>query len=631
MANRYWVGGTSTWDTTAGTKWSLSSGGAGGEAVPTSSDDVYFDGNSGAVVVTVNANTNCAALNFTSTLGGDYTGEFKAGSVARVMSIYGSVLFVSGMTLSYNATYKFAGTSGTQTITSAGQTILGNYQFNGSGGTFQLADNHSMGGTSSFTLTAGTFDPNGKTVSFVGTSHTLTGSFSFYNLTRTGTATTTDDLVLESNITVTNVFTANGNSTTNRLFIRGDDTRTQRTITSASNSFSNVDFLDIVGAGAGDWDLSAITGLSGDCGYNSGITFTTAKTLYWVNYSGGSWSSTASWSETSGGLPGSRVPLPQDTVIIDANSITSASRTITADMDRLGCDITSTNVANSPTLALGTYSKIFGSLALGTHTSITGNILGVYGSANETITTNGNTIGTQLHVKMKVGTTLSLADACILTGTVYTYQGGFDLNDFNLTASTFDMSLSSGSDTVISLGSGVLELTGASSVFYNRYNSATFNCETSTIKLTNNSTSAKRVYLNDATYYTFWNATQGTGTLTYYDSNTFNTLKSDAGRTNIFFRGETNTVTNFDFSGTLLNLTVIQSDSAGSKAYLVKAGGGDISNDYLSIKDSGASPANTWYAGLNSTDVSGNSGWYFIEPPPPPTYVPRLLTLLGVG
>ena len=43
MAARYWVGGTANWDATAGTKWALTSGGAGGQAVPTSADDVFID------------------------------------------------------------------------------------------------------------------------------------------------------------------------------------------------------------------------------------------------------------------------------------------------------------------------------------------------------------------------------------------------------------------------------------------------------------------------------------------------------------------------------------------------------------------------------------------------------------
>ena len=43
MPSRYWVGGTASWDATAGTKWAETSGGAGGFSVPTISDDVFFD------------------------------------------------------------------------------------------------------------------------------------------------------------------------------------------------------------------------------------------------------------------------------------------------------------------------------------------------------------------------------------------------------------------------------------------------------------------------------------------------------------------------------------------------------------------------------------------------------------
>jgi len=45
MANRYWVGGTGDWSDTS--HWSLTSGGVGGQAVPTSVDDVFIDDNSG--------------------------------------------------------------------------------------------------------------------------------------------------------------------------------------------------------------------------------------------------------------------------------------------------------------------------------------------------------------------------------------------------------------------------------------------------------------------------------------------------------------------------------------------------------------------------------------------------------
>ena len=71
MADRYWVGGTATWDATAGTKWAATSGGAGGETVPTTADDVYFDANSGAVTVTTSSNVNARNLDFTG-----FTGTF---------------------------------------------------------------------------------------------------------------------------------------------------------------------------------------------------------------------------------------------------------------------------------------------------------------------------------------------------------------------------------------------------------------------------------------------------------------------------------------------------------------------------------------------------------------------------
>ena len=67
MADRYWVGGTASWDATAGTKWSTTSGGAGGAAVPTAADDVFFNAASSAThyTVTVTDNATCANLTFT--------------------------------------------------------------------------------------------------------------------------------------------------------------------------------------------------------------------------------------------------------------------------------------------------------------------------------------------------------------------------------------------------------------------------------------------------------------------------------------------------------------------------------------------------------------------------------------
>jgi hypothetical protein len=65
MANRFWVGGTATWDGTTTANWSTTSGGGSGASVPGTADVAVFDGGSGAAVVTV-----AASIGGTNTLSG---------------------------------------------------------------------------------------------------------------------------------------------------------------------------------------------------------------------------------------------------------------------------------------------------------------------------------------------------------------------------------------------------------------------------------------------------------------------------------------------------------------------------------------------------------------------------------
>ena len=69
MANRYWVGGSGTWNTTNTANWSATSGGAGGASVPVAADNAFFDANSGSGTCVTAAGATCSALTFgTSTL-----------------------------------------------------------------------------------------------------------------------------------------------------------------------------------------------------------------------------------------------------------------------------------------------------------------------------------------------------------------------------------------------------------------------------------------------------------------------------------------------------------------------------------------------------------------------------------
>lgn len=71
MANRFWVGGTGTWDTTSTTNWSATTGGAGGASNPTSVDVAIFDANSGGGTVTISEDITVQGFNsggFTGTI-----------------------------------------------------------------------------------------------------------------------------------------------------------------------------------------------------------------------------------------------------------------------------------------------------------------------------------------------------------------------------------------------------------------------------------------------------------------------------------------------------------------------------------------------------------------------------------
>lgn len=61
-AARFWVGGTGTWDGSATTHWSDTSGGASGQPVPGSGDTVTFDANSGGGTVTVNTTVTVQSI-----------------------------------------------------------------------------------------------------------------------------------------------------------------------------------------------------------------------------------------------------------------------------------------------------------------------------------------------------------------------------------------------------------------------------------------------------------------------------------------------------------------------------------------------------------------------------------------
>jgi hypothetical protein len=156
MANRYWVGGTGTWNTTSTTNWSDTSGGSGGFSVPTSADSIFFD-QAGTYTVTMTGALNC--LDITVSAG---TVTFATGT-GPTLGVYGSMSLLAGTVWNSTGAITFQAASGARTITTNGVTINAtNFQTGPTGGpstaTFTLGSALTLGSTTILGVASGTFD-----------------------------------------------------------------------------------------------------------------------------------------------------------------------------------------------------------------------------------------------------------------------------------------------------------------------------------------------------------------------------------------------------------------------------------------------------------------------------------------
>ena len=98
MANRFWVGGSGTWDASSTANWSITSGGAAGASAPGVADGAIFDGNSGGGVATTSGNLSLISINMQSanttdiTLGGSMTLSGNFSLAARTLDLNNNVL-----------------------------------------------------------------------------------------------------------------------------------------------------------------------------------------------------------------------------------------------------------------------------------------------------------------------------------------------------------------------------------------------------------------------------------------------------------------------------------------------------------------------------------------------------------
>lgn len=604
MANRFWVtGGSGNWNATDTNNWAASSGGTSGASVPTSSDAVFFDGSSGSGTATIPTTAVCqnfdctgytgtlafsasatlttnpaaggtvklaSGMTLTMATGATLVVSVAAGSAASMTnagksilnftvqgSTTGSVSFADAQTVSNTVTLTQGGlntngqtctwgsfsssNSNTRTLTMGASVIT--ITSTGTGwNTGTVTGLTVTANTATVTLNGagvtaafGSYTGNGATFAFTGGGAiSITGSPSLTNLTLTGTAAKTGTVSFSGNPTVTGTFTTTGNSLTNRVLVQSSTVGTARTITAATVSLTNVDFMDITGAGAATWSGTSV----GDCHGNTGITFTTPVTRYAV--SAGNWSSTGTWSASSGGSTGASVPLPQDTVNLDANS---GAGTYTADMPRLGKDINCTGFTRTLTVSISGGASLFGNLTLVAGMTVTStNSLTFCGRGSQTIDMGGKSYGNSMTIQGPGGTYTLLSDLSMLSLTLN--NGTFTAGSHNVSALAFS---ASGSNTrTLNMGTGIWSLSSTGVVWStNTTTGLTFNSGTSQIVLTNTTGASKTFNGGGLAFYSLACTASGSGGLAITGNNTFVNLdvESTSNRTFTLPAGGTQTVT----------------------------------------------------------------------------------------
>jgi hypothetical protein len=681
MADRYWVGPGAYWDNYGGEdNWSLTSGGSPGAAVPTASDNVYFDANSGSgnVYITISiATVSCANLSFAG-----FTGTFGGPSSSSILDVYGNLTLSSSMSFyTYTNTTRLRGT-GSKTITANGKTLSGplyvegNYTLqdaltvtDGLSGDYSLKLNSGTLNTNGFALTTAQLFTTGGTLTLGSSTITITGgsaggfSYSFYltsgvtlnagtssivfaassvnrqwlyiesppvtfyNVTANGLssmyftgAATFNNLtfsgssgaylqqstfVIYSNLTVSNTLTISAASAPNlRTCIKSDTVGTQRTISAASFTAGSAycDFRNIAITGA----AAPISGTSfGDCNGNSGITFSTPKTVYWVGGTGTF--KTNSFAATSGGAAASsNYPIAQDTLIIDDNS-GGAGVSIglngyvefSGQTNISGVNASARTLTYTVTPSSSVVYKDFIVNSLGT---VNGSNLTFSGGSPQVLTQNSATWSCNITIWSSSTVQLNSAFSSSRSSNqaVSLISGTFNLNNYTLTltgASSgfyaysitpgfYSKSLAMGTSTMVLSGTG-----GAGNYAF-QGDSALVVTGTGTISLT--SASNKSFFGgNNSTYPTINQG--GAGVLTIFGNNSFaditNTYSATGATTVRFQGGRENVFANFNLTGTVGKVCTLGSSST-ARVTLSRSTG-------------------QWLVGSNSTDGGNNSGLSF--------------------
>ncbi len=645
--------------------WTSGSAWVGGVA-PTAADDAQIT--TLTTSITIDSGAVCRSADFTGFTG---TATHNAGATLNIGDATAgltniALTLVAGMTYTLSdpntSAITFKSTSSTQQTIATGGNIVGNIVINGSGSSYILSDNLTSSGN--FTYTAGTtFNTatNSAIITLNGTNSTFTGGAKTYfdveligdgnatiagintftTLNRTGTAVKTDTLILNAAQTVTGTLTFAGNSTTNRLLVKTDTVGTSRVITKtgATINASYVDTRDINMSGGSTVNWAAITGLSGNCGGNSGITFTSGVPQFWFHNSG-NWSDATKWfTATNGGGSAGRVPLPQDNVTFDANSFNTGSQTVTQDMPRMGQTITWLNATNSPTWdCTGTPQTMYAALTLNASMTFSGSNSFIWESISRNangllMTSAGHTFSADSTIAT-VNMIWSIQDSFNLTGTLTLTAGNITTNGNSMSLEALICVSNPNSKSIVP-STSTISLNGSSGTLWDATNlsyTGSFSLGGSLISITD--TSANNKIFAGVTTNTYdrisiaGGGAGATNSVTFTGTNSFfNFPQVTGGAKVLIYPASTTTsfraATNFG-NGTNF-VTVNSSISTTAATFAILSGRANC--DYLDLKDNTATTTIPAYAGYNSINSGNNTNWVFTATPNSGSN----LMMLGVG
>jgi alpha-tubulin suppressor-like RCC1 family protein len=486
----YWIGGSGSWSSTS--NWSFSSGGVASGLIPTTSDSVYFDGNSGLVaasIVNLNLPIDVATFDFS---GANIPFQFQCAlpSISVSTSLRGSISPVfTGWTGFWNLT-----TNTTGSIVSNGRTWTNDIKMVGLG----VLSMSTLSSTADLYLNSGSINLSGSTSS-IANFYSLGVNIRSINLTNTilsvtGTVwnvSSTNFSIIHTNgrINLTNVGTTvftGGGKNYNELrlnsgpvtIINNNNFKLLKSIPAGNiininnGDVLSVDSLFTTGSCSSKTQLKALTaggqvsefiktGFPGFTGqfltlnrvhavvtgtqtYNVALSDTINTSIgwthigskfYWIGNSG-NYSSNSHWSLASGGIATSCFPGKLDSVYFDALSFSLPNQQVTFNVAPQFAYM-SWAALNQPTVGLmQTDMYAFGDLILDSQLALNQGTpsASIIFRDQATLTSNSSIINANISVVM-----LNPADSLLLNGSLQmtdsvnfsVFNGGFNSMNYN--------------------------------------------------------------------------------------------------------------------------------------------------------------------------------------------------------